>query len=76
MMLEPFSVRILPAQDSEELVDTPIPLLRKVNRNGAIKRRLTVREQVTAVVNNAAPDIDTGPVIEAVLNMAKEKGWK
>lgn len=71
---EAYMVQIVAAPESAGFVDTPIPRLRRAK--GYVKLRKTVREEITEIINNAAPDVATGPIIEAVLNVAREKGWK
>jgi len=65
-------VRIIPTSAEEPIFeDIKLPYL--VRKGTTVKRRKTVREQITDAVNNAAPGTD---VIEAVTNLAKQKGWQ
>ncbi len=71
-----FSADVVPSTTvvgDDELIEEKIPTFR---RTVALKRRKLLREEIAAAVDNAAPDIDTGPIIDALTNLAREKGWK
>jgi|GEM_PF-4325345 len=72
---EPFNAGIVPSSTewTEDLVEERFPTFK---HTAALRRRKRVREEIAEAIDNAAPDIDTGPIVEAVMNLAREKGWK
>lgn len=67
-------VTVIPPRHTDSTVEEiTLPMLRR--RGSVIKRRKSVREEITDVVEAAAPDQNVLPIIEAVAFLAKEKGW-
>jgi len=65
-------VRIIPTS-TEEPVFEGIKLPNLVYKGTTVKRRKTVRQQITEAVDNAAPGSDP---VEVVSNLVKQKGWQ
>jgi len=61
-----------PAGDVE-MEEVAIPVLRRAS---SLKRPKDLRQQIEEAVAEVAPDINTAPIVEAVTNLARERGWK